>query len=224
MLRASTLHSENSIDCQKRPRTGRGSQGGRWWRSLGATPKKKPSSSLVSMRVKEGTSVLNDVACGTSLKLNDPEYTPTGSSQAIFTASLESEVNTDDSSSEICEISPLHVLSSVHQSGVNCLHVSDVKHCQSFNNGFLYNLLSGGDDQALHCLGFDLTLLPTGSMSPIKAVNVENPTTKLEDTKNLNHCKSNKNYRIRFLYHDRAASAHNSAVKGKIIIAFSKVS
>ncbi|XP_034690714.1 uncharacterized protein LOC117918294 isoform X1 [Vitis riparia] len=214
MLRASTLHTENSIDCQKRPRTGRGSQGGRWWRSLGTTPKKKPSGGSVSMRVEEGTGVLNYVACGTSSKLNDPENTPTACSQAMFTASLESEVNIDDSSSEICEISPLHVLSSIHQSGVNCLHISDMNHCQSFNNGFLYYLLSGGDDQALHCLGFDLTLLPTSSESQIKAVNVENPTTKFEDIKNLNHCKQNKNYRIRFLYHDRVASAHNSAVKG----------
>ena len=167
------------------------------------------------MRVEEGTGVLNYVACGTSSKLNDPENTPTACSQAMFTASLESEVNTDDSSSEICEISPLHVLSSIHQSGVNCLHISDMNHCQSFNNGFLYYLLSGGDDQALHCLGFDLTLLPTSSESQIKAVNVENSTTKFEDIKNLNHCKQNKNYRIRFLYHDRVASAHNSAVKGK---------
>lgn len=59
-----------------------------------------------------------------------------------------------------------------------------------------------------------MTLLPTSSESQIKAVNVENPTTKFEDIKNLNHCKQNKNYRIRFLYHDRVASAHNSAVKG----------
>ena len=27
---------DKHIDCQKRPRTGRGSQGGRWWKALGS--------------------------------------------------------------------------------------------------------------------------------------------------------------------------------------------
>lgn len=139
----STLHIENYIDPQKRPRTGRGSQGGRWWKSLRRN---------VSKQTPAGDSVV------------DPEN-----------GTLEDR--NDDLSCEICEIRPVHVLTNVHQSGINCLHVSE--DCQS--SGFVYKVISGGDDQALHYLGFDL---------------------------------QSEDYRIRFLYQERVASAHSSAVKG----------
>uniref|UniRef100_A0A803M7A0 Transducin/WD40 repeat-like superfamily protein n=1 Tax=Chenopodium quinoa TaxID=63459 RepID=A0A803M7A0_CHEQI len=48
MQRVSSLHLEKSIDFQKRPRTGRGSQGGRWWKSVDAAlnAKEKPTESM----------------------------------------------------------------------------------------------------------------------------------------------------------------------------------
>ena len=71
-------------------------------------------------------------------------------------------MNSDDSPSEKCKIRPLHILNNVHQSGVNCLHASDIQDCHSSRGGFLLNIiLSGGDDQALYYLRFELSLSAT---------------------------------------------------------------
>ncbi|TQE01350.1 hypothetical protein C1H46_013030 [Malus baccata] len=99
------------------------------------------------------------------------QYLITVSSQAIDTAS---EVNAYDSSSDIYEISPLAVFENIHQSGVNSLHVSGVEGCRSPEIGFLYNLISGGDDQALSCLTFELFVnhdkVPSAHSSVVKGV------------------------------------------------------
>ncbi|KAK9266700.1 hypothetical protein L1049_007353 [Liquidambar formosana] len=214
MRRVSTLHIGKSIDYQKRPRTGRGSQGGRWWRSLSVSvSKRKTSGGLVTVKDGDGTNdhMLNQAACGTSTNLTDPENSTAACSHSTCTASLESEVHTDDSSFRICEIWPLHVLTNLHQSGVNCLHVSDIKDSQ--NSGFLYNVLSGGDDQALHCLIFDLQLLPSVD-SENKSPDIINRITESDSLMNFICYSQNRHYRIRFLNHDRVASAHSSAVKG----------
>ncbi|KAM1827142.1 hypothetical protein ACFX13_026409 [Malus domestica] len=98
----------------------------------------------------------------------------TVSSQAIDTAS---EVNAYDSSSDIYEISPLAVFENIHQSGVNSLHVSGVEGCRSPEIGFLYNLISGGDDQALSCLTFELFVnhdkVPSAHSSVVKGVGTD---------------------------------------------------
>ncbi|KAL4572190.1 hypothetical protein LXL04_018959 [Taraxacum kok-saghyz] len=86
-------------------------------------------------------------------------------------------------------IRPLHVVKNVHQSGVNCLHVSDVRRCES---SFSCNLISGGDDQALHSLTFDVMGMGMGNHSSL----LENK------------------YQIVFSDPDKIASAHSSAVKG----------
>ena len=60
---------DKHIDCQKRPRTGRGSQGGRWWKALGSgVSTKNPGDNSITARTIEGTgkNMLNTVACGTS--------------------------------------------------------------------------------------------------------------------------------------------------------------
>lgn len=171
MGQLSTLQLQKSIEYHKRPRTGRGSQGGRWWRLLGSTLTNKQVVNSVSTE-----------SCSRAVNME-----------------------TYDSLSEVFVLRPLLVLSNIHQSGVNCLHVSDFKERQSFGHGFLYNLLSGGDDQAIHCLTFDLSVLPT-SLDSI-----------LEKTPEMENCIFNfrkQNYGIRILYHDRIASAHSSAIKG----------
>ena len=220
MRRASVLHVEKAIDCQKRPRTGRGSQGGRWWRSLGRSVSKKRAGSE-SITEKSGAVTNHDLGnCethGTSSTENNSESSTTASSQAIHAASIKSELNTDDYSSEICKICALHVLENIHQSGVNCLHVSDVKGCQSSAGGFVYNVLSGGDDQALHCLRFDLELSLAGRETEIIKPEIKDSITGLGNAKNFaQSCQNrNDNYRIRFLNRDKVLSAHTSAVKGK---------
>ncbi|XP_059625527.1 uncharacterized protein LOC132268736 isoform X2 [Cornus florida] len=213
----SNLQIEKSIDCQKRPRTGRGSQGGRWWRTLrSSTPKKKPGNGSVAPGNLDSPreNILNNDACGTSSKLADSLKSATACYQASSNASFGSDVNTDKNSSEICTIRPLHVFKNVHQSGVNCLNVSDMKNKRPSDSDFLYYVLSGGDDQSLHCLGFELAFLSVGQYSENMNPDIAHGTSESESTKDLLDHFHNQNYRIRFLYHDKIASAHSSAVKG----------
>ncbi|XP_057964984.1 uncharacterized protein LOC131155691 isoform X2 [Malania oleifera] len=212
MQRVSTFNTD-SIDCQKRPRTGRGSQGGRLWRSLSCSaPKNKPHAGLLAVKAETETngSMHNHVVCGTSSKSGHPENNATAHVQDAQNRSLELEVKKDDFFSEICEIQPLHVLNNVHQSGVNCLHVSQVNNGQSF--GSVYDVLSGGDDQSLHCIRFDLALLPACPDSNVKIPDLE-PIAECDSMKNV-ICSGDHKSRIRFLYHNSIASAHSSAVKG----------
>lgn len=209
----STLHIENFIDCQKRPRTGRGSQGGRWWRNLRHTrPNKESGSSIVSVRTEGG--VQNHDARGVSAKVND---TKNCTVEDGHIASCEPELNAVNSTSEICEIRPIHILNNAHQSGVNCLHVSKIKNCWSTECGFHFYVVSGGDDQAIHCLRVDLSLLARGPDSEIIAADVINSNSESEDVKSLIYYgqEQNQNYRIRFYNYFRATSAHSSAIKGE---------
>ncbi|PQQ12040.1 uncharacterized protein Pyn_01510 [Prunus yedoensis var. nudiflora] len=217
MQLVSVLDVEKFIDCQKRPRTGRGSQGGRQWRSLGSSMSKNrlgAGSATVKSGEETDHNLLDHALDGTSEMLNDYESSRTASSQATDTASLDSEVNARDSSSDICEISPLYVFKNIHQSGVNSLHVSDVEGCQSPETGFLYNLISGGDDQALSCLRFELSVSASDSEFENMTVDVRKSVTQLGNAKNFIHSSQDKNYWIRFLNHDIVPSAHSSAVKG----------
>lgn len=215
----SALNVEKLISCQTRPRSGRGSQGGRWWRSL--------SNSVSMQRPYDGSSTLkaggathcnlvNHAVSGTLERTNEAQSRRTICSQAMCHASPE--VSGVDSSPRTCEICPLHVFDNVHQSGVNCLHVSDIQDCQSSENGFLFGVISGGDDQALHYLKFDFSPFSPDRDSKIVTSDM-NLFTKSESMKNSFHCSLSqiKKYRIKFLYHERITSAHSSAIKGEII-------
>lgn len=217
MRQVSALDVEKFIDSQKRPRTGRGSQGGRRWRSLGSsmsTSRAGNGTSTVVVGQGTGQNFVNHVMDGASSILDHSENSSAVSSQAIHTAFLKSELKADYSSSEICEIYPLHVLENIHQSGVNSLHVSDVEGCQSSNGGFLFNVLSGGDDQALHCLRFELS--PTGQESEVVIPNMRNSIAKAGNANNLVHSSQNhnRNSRLKLLSHYNVPSAHSSAIKG----------
>lgn len=128
------IQPQTLIDCQTRPKTGRGSCGGRKWRSLTNYSSKSPNQE-------------------------------------------EKPAHQNKNASDLPEMEPLLVFGCVHQSGVNCLHIV------SSDGGCL--LVSGGDDQALHCLKFRL----------------EDPV-------------ADGDIRIRVVSKDRIASAHSSAVKG----------
>lgn len=198
MRRVSALQKEDCFDSQNRPRTGRGSQGGRWWRSLGTkVSKNKPGDNSVSANSVEKTA-------------------SNGRDDRISKLTCaETEASTDGSSLEICNIWPLHV-SKVHQAGVNCLHVSDVKSSRGCDSGSLIYVISGGDDQALHCLGFHLTL-PQLSQNSERVTMEMHSNRKSESVMNYIHYCGKPNYQMKFLHPDKIASAHSSAIKGNIL-------
>lgn len=212
MQRVSALKMEDYIDCQKRPRTGRGSQGGRWWRSLGSSViSKKPGNSSGS----EGSTDKTENGPSHSIYESSsacPQRSDILFSQVVDPASFGSEMSTEDASLETCEIRPLHTVENVHQSGVNCLHVSDIKDDRGPSSGFLFYVISGGDDQALHSLRFDISLLQsvhyTENVTPDRR-----GCTEFKASDNIYHCQK-QNYSIRLSCHEKVPSAHSSAVKG----------
>lgn len=170
MQKVSAFVKEGCSNFQKRPRTGRGSQGGRQWRSLDIS-KEKPKT-------------LENIEDNT----RDQPSSNLGSSQ------------------ETDMIWPLHVIKNGHQSGVNCLHVSEA--VKDSKSRFSCNVISGGDDQAVHCYYFKV-------MGPLLDHYSDNkPTSETHEDKN---CKKEKKYQIVFSHTDQIASAHSSAVKGETL-------
>lgn len=168
MKQVSSLHIEKFIDCQKRPRTGRGSQGGRKWKLLGA----KRTQGISSEAAEEDPATSLEVTNGVVPQEN---------------GNNESAESLPDTS----EIKPSHVVRNAHQSGVNCLHVSRSSSSPSCGNGLMFNVISGGDDQALHCLSFNI-------------LSSSSPASKSETP----------GYSIRLTDRGGVASAHSSAIKG----------
>ncbi|CAN1236319.1 WD repeat-containing protein 6 [Linum grandiflorum] len=169
----SSFDEEKLTNCRTRPRTGRGSQGGRWWRSL-------------------TTRVPNKAQMGSSVELGAQETTN------------DDMEGSSDASASVQEICHLHILRGVHQSGVNCLRVSDTLRGQMSDNSFQFSLISGGDDQALHCLKFCVSLESTSNDSNGQAL--MNPVEHIQGRI--------KQHNIRFLDQHKINSAHSSAVKG----------
>ncbi|XVF32972.1 hypothetical protein REPUB_Repub17cG0128500 [Reevesia pubescens] len=216
--RVSSLNIEKFIDCQKRPRTGRGSQGGRQWRSLhGSMSKRRFGDNSVIGKARDAdNSDLLDATCGTSSELNNLESSSKNCSQAMHNTLLEPKTSRTDSLPEICEIQPIHVMKNVHQSGVNCLHLSGMDY-QGSENCFLFNIVSGGDDQALHCLQFKLTHslvdIDTKILTP-ETIKSNIQSESIEKAVYYNSQAQSQKYHIRFFNHYRIASAHSSAIKG----------
>ncbi|KAG6606915.1 WD repeat-containing protein 6, partial [Cucurbita argyrosperma subsp. sororia] len=203
MKRLSSLHQEMFIDFQKRPRTGRGSQGGRWRRSLSTVTQGQSSKDLINKKDGDNTilSIQDQAPCKGSSKVDISEADCCASSELVLTSG--------NSSSKMSEIRPIHVLTNVHQSGVNCLHVAAVNSAECVNNCFLYHVISGGDDQALQCLTFDLSFL---SESPISEIMESESESMKRFILHSEDC--NRKYMIRFLRSHKIASAHSSAIKG----------
>ncbi|KQK24040.1 uncharacterized protein LOC100829848 [Brachypodium distachyon] len=173
------------IDCQKRPKTGRGSQGGRRrWRSLSNNSLKKGNKQAFP----PGGNNLN-TSCAAA-----------ESSHETFGAEENEAINTENtllSSTQSCdipEVQPTRIFSGVHQSGVNCLHVSEIE-CPSSTPGMSYCIISGGDDQAVQCSVFRLGSLQDRSM-------------------NATSLNSPDNNSLKILCQHTVPSAHSSAVKG----------
>ncbi|XP_043708861.1 uncharacterized protein LOC122658058 [Telopea speciosissima] len=215
MQRTSKFQPEKFIDCQKRPPTGRGSQGGRWWRSISNLSSKTDTRST-EVDTREGINgpITDSAAGGTSSKLSNMVNSAAACSQTINAAtSLKSDMLADNSS-EICEVQAMDVLKHVHQSGVNCLHVSRSRDGQNDQDGSFYYLISGGDDQSIHCLAFDVAPEPMNYISENEnSSDMANHSPELSNMK-LSLCSWSNTCRIRVLYRERIASAHSSAVKG----------
>ncbi|KAA3462396.1 putative WD repeat-containing protein isoform X1 [Gossypium australe] len=213
--RVSSLNIEKFIDCQKRPRTGRGSQGGRQWRSLNSSmSKRRFGGDSVTRKAGDVDNSDSNITPDTSSELNDLQKRSKNCSQAEHDTLLEPETSRTDSLAEICEIQPIRVMNNVHQSGVNCLHVSG--DFQGSENYYLLNIVSGGDDQAVHCLQLKLTLSLTELDAKVVTSETIRSTIQSESIENIVDC-NNKNQapnHIRFLNQYRIPSAHSSAIKG----------
>ncbi|KAL4203038.1 hypothetical protein AMTRI_Chr02g224220 [Amborella trichopoda] len=216
MRQVLAFQPEKYIDCNRRPRTGRGSQGGRWWKSItnlssNAMDLEVSRISLERDKIKHPT---NQTEKKTATKSTNPVNSSMGSPQNTTTGShsvIGAEM-VDNSSIQVPQIQALYVLPSAHQSGVNCLCISTTNlktNCKDADFTAVYFVASGGDDQALQCLSFDLVFSPedhdTGPM-----------TTECLGRSGVMDSLSTSSvtYRLRLLHQETLASAHSSAVKG----------
>ncbi|KAM0907272.1 hypothetical protein ACQ4PT_016234 [Festuca glaucescens] len=174
------------IDCQKRPKTGRGSQGGRRrWRSLASNSVKKGSKQ--TLLPTENDLNASCVAAESSHEISELEE-----NEVITTEDTMSSTHSCD----VSEVQPMQTFSGVHQSGVNCLNVSEMDRACPTTGMSSYCIISGGDDQAVQCIVFTLGS-PQQSCSMNKA--------------SLN---SPANGALTILSQHAVPSAHGSAVKG----------
>lgn len=200
MQRLASISLDKLVNCPTRPRTGRGSQGGRWWRSLG--------SGISRNRQRNG--LLSGIVEQESIQkmLDSP-----------IDAS-ESENNATGRSLEISELHPMHILNGFHQSGVNCLHVSEVPPSEHPDVGSLCQLVSGGDDQAVCCLRFEIQSRSTDPDRNILIPDVGETIVKSEYITEFLPKKliEGKNHTIKIISQEKVDSAHSSAVKGGLCI------
>ncbi|KAM0835612.1 hypothetical protein ACQ4PT_062823 [Festuca glaucescens] len=174
------------IDCQKRPKTGRGSQGGRRrWRSLANNSVKKDSKQTL-------LPTENDLNASCVAAESSHEISGLEENEVITTEDTMSSTHSCD----VPEVQPMQTISGVHQSGVNCLHVSEMERACPTTGMSSYCIISGGDDQAVQCFVFTLGS-PQQSCSMNKA--------------SLN---SPANGALTILSQHAVPSAHGSAVKG----------
>lgn len=180
-----------AIDCQKRPKTGRGSQGGRRrWRSLASNSLKKGNGQALLPSENNPNS-----SCATAAAATESSH---GSSGAEENEVINTESTTVPStqSCDIPEVQPMQTFSGVHQSGVNCLHVSEIDRACSTTSMPSYCIISGGDDQAVQCFVFTSGSPQQGSSTNMAG---QNPRG---------------NGALKILCQHAVPSAHGSAVKG----------
>ncbi|CAA2979716.1 uncharacterized protein LOC111412465 [Olea europaea subsp. europaea] len=229
MQRISTFKTENYIEFQKRPRTGRGSQGGRWWRSINNHNSKKKTGGLKSVghHVLDGKSDNDLISTETAESSNEMQNYICPSSNMSFpeqrcspvypqvseNSSLVMEEKRDDSSTEMSAVAAIHVLNNVHQSGVNSLSVSYIEDPVICDSGFSFYVVSGGDDQALSFLRCDLEINHTGLHSENFTAENHCVTSTASNNESSYSCQI-QNHQIKFLSLDKVNSAHSSAVKG----------
>ncbi|KAI3905302.1 hypothetical protein MKX01_039993 [Papaver californicum] len=127
MQRVSKLRPEKFIDSQKRPRTGRGRN-----ESSKTIPKCTLDTVNVISEVTNGHSTSTNEASTTSSELgSDTVNCAPESLQSMDAATFTNIAHTDNSHTDIYEVQPFHVVKKVHQSDVNCLHLSHINDSQN---------------------------------------------------------------------------------------------
>ncbi|KAG0472116.1 hypothetical protein HPP92_016662 [Vanilla planifolia] len=207
------------IDLQRRPQTGRGSQGGRWWRYLTNLRSEK------EMRSASRSKFCN----GSEISESSENSSPESSCMQKNNHSSDSESSSLHNQRNVSpflvrrEVLPLLVLSSVHQSGANCLHVSEMRGPLLGKSGPIFCVVSGGDDQALHILAFhfDVPVENSGLSSDygtdlsnaIQDVALSQPSGS-SWIKRCSFSNVGNDHRLRILKRQTICSAHSSSVKG----------
>ncbi|KAI0504458.1 hypothetical protein KFK09_015410 [Dendrobium nobile] len=213
------------IDCQRRPRTGRGSQGGRFWRYLINQPsEKKMRDSMSENELRNGSYSISsepiapESSCGQESYLVSDQI---GGHHTRSSASSFSPVSHSMTSFTRRELLPLLVLSSVHQSGVNCLHVSEVKDSND-KLGRVYVCCKWWDDQAVHYLSFKVdgpmansasSCGKTSDAKHMQNINLSQPSGS-SFVERCSYSLMKNDHHIRILQRQSVNSAHSSSVKG----------
>ncbi|KAK4379806.1 hypothetical protein RND71_001668 [Anisodus tanguticus] len=217
MRQLSAIQIGKGLDSQKRPHTGRGSQGGRQWRSLGSqvSNKKTGDEQLSEVPVSKGKP--DNGFCATTVPGTEKNVQH-HALRRISHSVENTHVFSPDTCTGIKEVlqkacCPLHVFKDVHQSGVNCLHVSDINGPEVSDRRFTFYVLSGGDDQSLSCLRLDFSLTAMRQSSESSTLE-QNSTTSSQNGGGDFHNYQVGNHDVKFMLHDKITSAHSSAVKG----------
>jgi len=149
----------SSAAMQLRPRTGRGSQGGRRFRSakqrqagLLKERKKADKNATVVEGVVDFVGPIKDANVKENVEINE-------GSDANIKASIRDAVQDEDVSEatgslpyQSSVLLPLYTFAAAHQSGVNCLSAAKVAGRRDSE----VVVVSGGDDQRIHVLKFEI--------------------------------------------------------------------
>lgn len=210
----------SSTGIQLRPRTGRGSQGGRRSRSkkqrqagLSRDKKNLEASKNVVEREFDVVSPNNDVA---KEKLNTTEGAVADSKADIGAAVPVEDLSkaTESFTYQSSVLYPLCTFTEAHQSGVNCLSAATVIGKRDSE----VVVVSGGDDQSLHVLRFELIEEKLHECAPTKGssgddVNVS-ATSSAESLLARGDSAPKVQLAINSTYRVSVHGAHSSAVKG----------
>ncbi|KAM3323632.1 putative protein isoform X1 [Capsicum chacoense] len=216
MRQLSALQIAKGLDSQKRPRTGRGSQGGRQRRLLGCQVSNKITgdeqlSEVSVAKGKPDNGICATTDPGTDKNVQHPALR--GISHSVENTHVSSPDTSTGIKEELEKACPLHVFKDVHQSGVNCLYVSDINGPEVSDPRFTFYVLSGGDDQSLNCLRLDF--FPTSMRQSFESSTSEKKSS--DTSQNVGggvHYYQVGSHDIKFMLCDKIISAHSSAVKG----------
>lgn len=138
----------SSAGTQLRPRTGRGSQGGRRFRNAkqqqAGLPKESKNATVVEGAV-DIVSPIKDVNVEENAETNEGADANT---EARIGTAVQAEDTTGSLPYQSSLLLPLYTFAAAHQSGVNCLSAA--------KRDSEVVVVSGGDDQRIHVLRFEI--------------------------------------------------------------------
>ncbi|CAM6110005.1 unnamed protein product [Calypogeia fissa] len=189
-----------------RPLTGRGSQGGRRRKKIA---EQLSSASLGSKNNRE-KSVERETELDAVVPTLDEDKTPYEENARPSLAPEANELPKTPLSqpskwpSQIqkpfLRLNPIHEVIAAHQSGINCMTVARIQSVE--HSAFVYVVISGGDDQALHMATFTLSVDHSGDSRSAQRSNAESSTSTPTPPV------------LQYLSQSSVPCAHNSSVKG----------